>query len=48
MNDFHSGIFDSKIPVSIIRFMKIQQSMNYNRILNGLAGSTRLHFAMRK
>ena len=49
MNDFHSEAFDTaKIPVSIIRFMKIQQRISYNRILNGLVGSARSHFAMRK
>ena len=49
MNDFHSEAFDTaKIPLSIIRFMKIQQRISYNRILNGLVGSARLHFVMRK
>ena len=48
MNDFHSEAFDTaKIPLSIIRFMKIQQLISYNRILNGLVGSARLHFVMR-
>lgn len=49
MNAFHSEAFDTaKIPVSIILFMKIQQRISYNRILNGLVGSARSHFVMRK
>ena len=40
MNDYYSEAFDvTKIPLSIVHFMKIQKSMSYNHILNGLAGS---------
>ena len=49
ITDFHSESFDvTKVPLSIIRFMKIQQSMSCNQILNGLVGSAHLHFVMRK